>query len=276
MLEGAPLRISAPGVLGKLGLHTPAMRYFDLERTGTGRFQADPIAGNSWDRYSHGSYGLVYARTAMVFHDLEAILGGDVLARGFREYYRRWKDRHPSTADLEAALADVAGAQAATVHRWFAEQVHDRAPVDDRVDVVASDEELPRPGLQLLPDGARKELTQEKIDQELRDKRPRPTWPWRSVVTVRRYAAHVPQTLRIRFEDGTEETTQWPADERWHRYVFEKKVASAQLDPDRKVLLDVNKLDDGRAREPSRTASARWTLEFKAWAELLLGMLASL
>ena len=37
------------------------------------RFQADPIAGNSWDRFSEGSYGLVYPRTVLVFHDLEKL-----------------------------------------------------------------------------------------------------------------------------------------------------------------------------------------------------------
>lgn len=276
MLQSTPLRIPAPGLLGKLGLRTPAIGYFDLERAGTQRFQADPIAGNSWERYSRGSYGLVYARTAMVFHDLESLLGGEVLARGFREYYRRWKDRHPSTADLEAALADVAGAQAERVHRWFAEQVYDRAPIDDRVEMVETQEDLPPPGLQLLPDGARKELAQEEIEKEIHKKRPASPVPWRSVVAVRRYAAHVPQTLLVRFDDGSEETFLWPEGERWHRYLFDRKVASAQLDPERKFLLDLDKLDDGRTREPSRLASRRWTLEFKAWAELALALLASL
>jgi len=277
MLEGDPLTISLPGLLGRIGLRSPPMRWFELERSeGTSRFQADPIAGNSWERYSNGSYGLVYARTATVFHDLEARLSGDVLARGMREYYRRWKDRHPSTADLEAALADVAGPQAEVVRRWFAEQVYQRAPVDDRVVAVESDEDLPRPGLQLLPDGARKEITEEQVEREIRGKRDKSAFPWRSVVTVRRYAAHVPQTLRIRFDDGTEQTVPWPEGERWHRFLFDRKVAAAQLDPGRSVLLDIDKLDDGRTREAAPLASRRWTLEFKAWAELLLALVASL
>ncbi|HET9752827.1 MAG TPA: M1 family metallopeptidase, partial [Myxococcales bacterium] len=130
MLEGTPLQIPAPGLLGKLGLRTPPMAFFDLERSGTRRFPADPIAGNSWDRWSRASYGLVYSRTALVFHDLEQRLGGDALARGFREYYRRWRFRHPSTADLEEALAEAGGQ---TVRQWFAEQVYATGPVDDRI-----------------------------------------------------------------------------------------------------------------------------------------------
>jgi hypothetical protein len=104
------------------------------------------------------------------------------------------------------------------------------------------------------------------------------TYPWRSVVEVRRYAAHVPQTLRIEFEKGPPETLQWPEGERWHRYTFERpvKVVSAQLDPKREILLDLNKLDDLCTRERQPAASRRWTLEFKAWAELAYAMLESL
>jgi len=263
------------------------MRWFDFERAGTQRFQADPIAGNSWDRWSNGSYGLVYSRTAMVFHDLEARLGGDVLARGFREYYRRWQNRHPSTADLEVALAEVAGPQAELVHRWFVEQVYNNAPVDDRVELPEPKEILPKPGLS----AEHVELDQKQVDEDIharrqafekehpgaKDTEPGP-FPWRSEVKVRRYAAHVPETLLIKFDDGTSETLDWPAGERWHRFLFERpvRVASAQLDPERKVLLDLDKLDDGRIRERAPAAARRWMLEFKAWVELCLGVLESL
>ena len=66
--------------------------------------------------------------------------------------------------------------------------------------------------------------------------------------------------------------------ERWHRFVFERplRIASAQLDPQREVLLDLDKLDDGKTREPAPMASRRWTLEFKAWCELALAMLEAL
>jgi hypothetical protein len=151
-----------------------------------------------------------------------------------REYYRRWKFRHPSTADLEEALADAAGPQAPLVRRWFAEQVYQSTPIDDRV---------------------------VKVEDE--------------VVEVRRYGAHVPQKLKVAFDQGST-TLNWPEGERWHRYTFDKKVVSAQLDPEREILLDLNKLDDGRTRDAHSAASHRWTLEFAAWAELAYAFLESL
>jgi hypothetical protein len=282
------VQISAPGPLAALGLRTPKIGYFDLERTGTQRFQADPIAGNSWDRWSGGSYGLVYSRTALVFHDLEQRLGGDVLARAFAEYYRRWHFRHPSTADLEAVLAEFGGE---TVRAWFREQVHDRAPVDDRVDAIDVEEMVPRPGTFLETGGIRAEVDEgqarekeRQIRDEFRRAHPKAKsgepgpFLWRSTVKLRRYAAAVPQSVVVRFDDGTAETVQWAAGGRWQRWVFEKpvRVASVQIDPDRKVLLDLNKLDDGRTRERAPAASRRWTMELKAWVELLLAMVGAL
>jgi hypothetical protein len=288
MLEDTPLLASAPGLLGKLGLRTPPLAWFDLERSGTRRFQADPIAGNSWDRWSRASYGLVYSRTALVFHDLEQRLGGDVLARGFREYYRRWRFRHPSTADLEEALADGGGEP---VRQWFAEQVYGTAPVDDRIDSIETRERVPEPGTSVQPDGSRVELDEGQARERERAAReafrkahpdakpggPGP-FPWESVVQARRYAAHVPQRLTVRFEGGETQTLEWPAEERWHRWVFERpvRVSSAQLDPDRTVLLDLDKLDDGRTREAVPLASRRWTLELESWAAVALSLLEAL
>jgi hypothetical protein len=277
-------------VLARLGLRTPKLSFWDIERSGTQRFQADPIAGNSWDRFSNDNYGLVYTRTSMVFHDLGERLGGDVLARGFAEYYRRWRFRHPSTADLEAALADTAGEQAPLVHRWFVEQVYDRSPIDDRVETVEATEILPEPGTS-VQDGKRVERTEAQVDEEIQQRRAefkrshpnaKPTaagpFNWRSVVQVRRYAAQEPETVVVKFDDGVEETLPFPEGERWHRWVFERpaRVASAQLDPGRQVLLDLDKLDDGRTRERAPLASRRWTLEFKAWAELAFAVLEAL
>lgn len=290
MLADQTLQFPAPGLLARLGLRTPRLSYWDLGRSGTQRFQADPIAGNSWDRFSRGSFGLVYSRTAMVFHDLEARLAPGVLARGFAGYYRRWRFRHPSTADFEEALADAAGDEAPLVHRWFSEQVYQRAPVDDRVETVEAVEVLPEPGT-FLRDGQRHERTQEQADEEIQQRRdafkkshpeakPAAAGPfnWRSVVQVRRYAAEEPETVVVRFDDGAVETLPFPEGERWHRFVFERpaRVASAQLDPGRQVLLDLNKLDDGRTRERAPLASRRWTLEFMAWAGLALSMLEAL
>jgi hypothetical protein len=289
MLSPERIDVELPGVLQALGLHVPPFRYEDYERSrGTLRFQADPIAGNSWDRFSSGSYGLVYSRTVMVFHDLEKLLGGDAFARGMRLYYLRWHHRHPSTADLRQALEDGTG-QPDLVHAWFDAQVYDRAPVDDRVVTVESREVLPEPGTvgqgdqrsEKTADDVAKEIAKARDDWKSAHPDAKPgdpgPYPFESTVVVRRYAAHVPQTLVVAFEDGTKETIAVPAEERWHRYVLRRpsKVASAQIDPGGDLLLDLDKLDDGRTREEESTASTRWSLELSEAAQLVGSLMVS-
>ena len=288
----APLTVSTP-LLDRLGLRSPPLRWFDLERLGgTTRYQADPIAGNSWNRWSSGSYGLVYARTAMVFHDLgvrmdgpSATGDGTFIARAFREYFRRWHHRHPSTADFQQTLEDVAGDRAPIVREWFEKQVFDRAPIDDRVEKLESTEVLPDKGM-IEGHVERDEEARDHQADDARDafRKAHPgdkehgPFPFRTVVQVRRYAFGVPQTLVVKFADGTSETARWPAEERWHRYVFDKpvKAVSAQLDPEGEWLLDLNKLDDGRTREPAPLAGRRWALEGSAWVQLLLSLVEAL
>jgi Peptidase family M1 domain len=290
MLSSEAIDFDLPPLARTLGLRVPPISYFDFERSrGTQRFMADPIAGNSWNRYSSGSYGLVYSRTVLVFHDLEGQLGEEAFARGMKLYYRRWHHRHPGTADLKAALAEASG-QKELVDRWFDAQVYDISPIDDRVTELQSDEVVPRPGY-VERGGKRVELTEAAVKKEIQvareawkkehgdrqdEKAPGP-FPYSTAVTARRYEAHVPQILVVRFADGSEEQLRWPAGERWHRWVLVKPVraVSAQLDPRGMFALDLNKLDDGRLAEASHLASRRWAFEAHAFLSLVFSLLVT-
>jgi hypothetical protein len=84
----------------------------------------------------------------------------------------------------------------------------------------------------------------------------------------------VPERMVVTFDDGTTETVPFPVEERWHRYLFVRpaKVVSAQMDPEREILLDLDKLDDGRTRESHSSASTRWALEASNLVELALSL----
>jgi hypothetical protein len=103
-------------------------------------------------------------------------------------------------------------------------------------------------------------------------------YPYRTEVTVRRYGAPVPQTLVVKFADGSTETARWDVEERWHTFVWTKtaRAVSAELDPQRLHYLDTSKLDDGRTLDPDPSASRRWGLEFAAVADYLFALIATL
>lgn len=289
MLRERNQRILVPSSwAARLGIR-PSMDVFTMERMGAGlKAPYDPLSENAWDRFSSSSYGTVYSRTATAMHDLEERLGKPVMEKAFREYYRRWHFRHPSVADLRATLIDVSG-DAKNVNEIFDQYVYGTAFIDDRVASIDNEEVVPQAGV-FDKDGKRSEVDAEELDKQL--DRQREDWEkahkdakpgegpfrWRGTVTVVRDGAPAPQLLRVTFADGSHEDVRWDDSRRWARFVFEKpsKVVSAELDPDRKVLLDANKLNDSRTVKANGAAARRWTSDVAALLQAFYSFLVTL
>jgi len=269
----------------KVGI-APSFKVFDLERAMTPRHEpADPLGQNAYDRLQ--GIGPVYARTATTMRDLEERIGKEAMERAFKEYYRRWKFRHPSVADLRETLAEASG-QRAAVETVFAQQVYQVSKVDDRVEKISSTEEVPRPGT-VQRNGKWVEEKADALDKRIdamRDawKKSHPNahkgtgpFPFRTSVTVRRRGVLVPQTLVVSFADGSRETVVWNNDEKWQTFSWVKpvKAVSAELDPKRIHYLDTSKLDDSRTVKADRSASRRWGAEFAALVQILLSLIAT-
>lgn len=267
----------------------PPLDVFTLERlSATLRHPSDPLGQNAWDRLSSADYGTVYSRTATAMHDLEERLGKDVTEKAFRQYYATWHFRHPGIADLQATLAAVSG-KPAVVAQVFDQYVYGTERIDDSVSEIVSEEVLPLAGNR-TKDGRREELTSD--DNAAAVEKQRDAWekahpkaapgtgpfPWKTTVTVRRDAARVPQMLKVTFMDGSVETVRWDDDRRWARFVFTKPVkgASAELDPDRKIYLDSNKLNDSRTVEADHAASHRWGADVAALLQGFYALLGTL
>jgi hypothetical protein len=280
--------VLASGWMKRLGI-TPAMTGFEAERLRAGLHQPpDPLGANAWDRLSSSSYGTVYSRTATAMHGLEERLGKPVLERAMHEYYRRWRFRHPSSADLRATLAEASG-NPQVVNEIFDQYVYGTAHIDDRVASIDTVEVLPQAG-STLKDGKRSELDSEALDKQV-DKQ-REDWdkahskakpgsgpfPWRSTVTVRRDGVPVPQLLRVKFADGSSEDVHWNDGRRWARFDFTKpsKVVSATLDPEQKIYLDANKLNDSRTSKTDGSASRRWSADAASLLQVFYALVGSL
>jgi hypothetical protein len=275
-------------MLRRLGF-APSFPGFAIERIASGLKQpSDPLGENSWDRFSSSSYGTVYSRTATAMHDLEERLGKEVTERAYHEYYKRWRFRHPSAADLRATLIDVSG-NAKAVNEIFDQYVYGTARIDDRVASIDTTEVLPQTG-SVRKDGKRAELDSSELDKQI-DKQ-REDWakahpkakpgsgpfPWSSTVTVSRDGAQVPQLLRVKFADGSSEDVKWNDDRRWARFDFTRpsKVVSATLDPEQKIYLDANKLNDSLTTKADGAASRRWSTDVASLLQAFYALVGSL
>jgi hypothetical protein len=154
---------------------------------------------------------------------------------------------------------------------------------------LTSEEDLPLSGT-AFEDGKWVERTVEAVERQIEEKRAdwkkshadakrgEGPYPYRTTVAVLREGARQPETLVVRFEDGSTETATWDDDRLWHRFTFVKaaKATSAEIDPGRRTFLDANKLNDGRTVEVDRAASRRWTADLSAIIETLLALVETL
>ncbi len=281
------------------GLHltTPFLKRIGFEIDGTGfdwdRLGAlvsspqDGSGANSWNRLTNWSYTSVYGRTSIGLHDLEAQIGSAAMEKSFQAYYQRWKFRHPSIADFRQSLMENSG-QPELVSRYFDQQVYHVARVDDMVRSLTSEEDLPATGTQ-QKDGQWIEATNASVAKSIEETRA--AWakanphaapgtgpfPFTTTVVLRRFGAPGPQTLLVKFADGSSETAKWDDDLLWARYTWTKPVraVSAEIDAEHVRLLDADKFNDGRTIAASHQASLRLAGDLAAWFQTMLALMVT-
>ena len=237
-----------------------------LRVIGSGRF--DPIVKYSWEYISGSSYSLnVYAKAALMMLTLERWLGEDVMSRIMKTYYERWKFRHPVTKDFVQVAEEVSGQELG----WFFNQV---LYSPDRLDYGISDlraEEINE------PNGIFEGKTVEPKDSKAkRDASIKPK-TYRNTVVVARFGEWVfPQEILVVFGDGQKVRETWDGRDRWKRFVYTKrvKVVSAEVDPEHKLVLDVNYLNNSRVLEPQKLVVTRAALGFMHWLQGLLTLVS--
>jgi hypothetical protein len=254
----------------------------------------DRIRTPSW-RFSPGNYGFnSYSRTELTLRTLEALVGPETMARVMRTYQERWRFRHPTGDDFYAVVAEVTGRD----WRGFFDQTVERPGIlDDEVASVRS-ERVREPSGVFGEGKARTTVTAKEARKKEDAKDDAGGRPWLTTVLVRRRGAVVlPTSLRLDYEGGPPQTIALGARERdggpveapplvgagepveawlgpWKKIelVGPHRLVSATLDPDDRLVLDVNRLNNSRRLEPDSRASAHWGARWVFWLQLLLAV----
>jgi hypothetical protein len=212
----------------------------------------DAIVQPAWT-YAPGAYGFnSYMRPELVLRTLEGQLGEQTLARILRTFHERWRFGHPSTADFVHVASEVSGRD---LGRLLTQMLQTGDLLDYEVGDVESERVPEDAGYvdgRLLPsgdpEGARSDAT-----------------PYRTSVMLRRRGdIALPVEVALKFDDHREERFTWDGQARWRRFVFDRPVRlqSVNIDPDRKLELDIDWLDKAYRLESDRLAAAslasRW------------------
>jgi hypothetical protein len=183
--------------------------------------------------------------------------------RVLRRYVDRWRFRHPKTADFIAVVNETTGQD----WRWFFDRTFfSSGAVDYAVEEARSERATPPRGL-FEVDGR----TVERVPPELASPK-----GWDTVVTVaRRGEVAMPVDVALRFEGAHTYRSHWDGDARWKRFRVTQgpKLVEAIVDPAEKILLDVDRTNNGRLVTPDPRAASRWTSRAVFWMQNLVDFL---
>lgn len=207
------------------------------------------IYNRSW-AYDFGDYAKAsYPKPATVLATLENHLGAEKMTALMRTYYTRWRFRHPTTRDFIAVAEEVAGEDL----DWFFDQfIYGTVAVDYAVDRINRS----------LVSGA-EEDGNAMFENTIR--------------VHRKQDGIFPQTLLVRFDNDTEERRTWSGQEEWKDFTFARpaRAIEAYLDPDNKVWLDVNRLNNRLTRIPDNATPRKYSFKFMVWVQQFFYLIAS-
>jgi hypothetical protein len=199
--------------------------------------ESDVPATPSFRYFPGTGSAITYNKTALWLHTLERHLGWPMLRKILSTFYDRWKFKHPKPEDFFAVVNEVSHQDLT----WFFDEVHRTANV---------------------------------FDFGIHRFQSRGSGPYRTEVAVGRYGEAIfPVDVVTTFENGERMRERWDGRDRWKLYVYEKpsRAVSAQVDPNRVLLLDVGYTNNSRTMKPrTREAGLKWMLTWLVWAQDLM------
>lgn len=226
----------------------------------------DRMSTISWQQ-GPGAYGLnSYSKPGMMLRTLENYLGWDTFRKVMSTYFDRWKFKHPKPQDFFDVVTEVAGQDLS----WFFEEAYNSSNVYDYG--VGRVESTPVSELRGYVDRQGSSVFQDVLESDEDEMQ------YRSTIFVRRWGEAVfPVEVKITFTNDETVVEQWDGKDRWHRYQYQKpaRVKMVEVDPEHKLVLDINYSNNSWTDEPKAQSAARkWALKWMVWIQNLMEFFA--
>ena len=205
--------------------------------------QSDPVVKNSWEFQNYLSYRAnVYSKASLLLETLRNHLGEEKMDELLKEYFRRYKFKHPRTQDFIQVAAEMTGEDLTPL---FDQMLFGTGICDYEVASISS-------------------TPKEKEKGKVR---------YRSEVIVKRLGdVTMPVDVVIEFEDGQKIKQTWDGKERWHKIEIEteSQIESAIIDPEDKIALDVNVNNNSLTASSNDSAIMKLSTSCLFWLETLM------
>ncbi|RKY86288.1 hypothetical protein DRQ09_06295 [candidate division KSB1 bacterium] len=224
----------------------------------------DVITKKAWEFQNSSSYGInSYSKPAMMLRTLENFLGEEIFARIIKTYSLRWRYKHPRPQAFINVVNEITGKDIS----WFFDQFLNTAYVlDYAVGRVSSKPISEKQGIfdkngeKVFLKGIKEDTTgKEKIYET-------------DVIIQRKGEIKIPVEIVITFDNGEKEKRVWDGQYRWTRYTFRKpaKWRTVQVDPEHKLVIDINYTNNSRVNDKWRTPAVKWATRWLFWFQHLL------
>ena len=256
-----------PFVFGSLEIPFETASLASVRRSG----QADIMTRRGWEYRDNTSYRTnSYSKPEMMLWTLERWLGEETMLKAMKTFFQRYRFQHPTTQDFIDTFNEVAPDDLS----WFFKETFFSSERFDYAIEAARSTRIPQPE-GIFDDGPVHPISSE--DDEPEDQREYLT----EVVVGRLEGARFPVEVLMVFDDGEEVRREWDGQDRWHRFSFQKpsRLKYAEVDPDRKLLLDIDPTNNSRYRsteEGFALATRKWAAKWLFWLQNLLETMAFL
>jgi hypothetical protein len=222
---------------------------------------------NSWS-YPHGTYGLMsYQKTALWLHTLQGLIGEETMNNVFKEYYQRWGFRHPSGKDFIEVVNDVVkhdlGDKYGPDMNWYFDQVlYGSGICDYKLISFSNRKATGYKGVELEGDSVSYVKPDGKSDSV-----------YISTVRIERAGEiTLPVEVLVHFDDGNEVLENWDGKARFKDFTYsgKAKVEWVNIDPENKIPMDVNRINNSIRFHQGFPALRRMMIKFISIIQLFI------
>ena len=209
----------------------------------------DSLSRPSYTDMSFGSYGAIsYGKTATMLLTLETVVGEKTLRDALHNYFMKYRFTHPTQEDFLRTVNETAQQDLG----WYWQQaVYGTQMLDYEVSRAESN-------------------PVNWFDPKLEEKKGETEYETQ-VVLHRKGEFVFPVDAEIKFDNGETDRVRWDGRDRWVRYVYTKKaqVVSVQIDPDYRVTMDRDYLNNSDTDPAHHLAVAKFTTYWTFFTQFL-------
>lgn len=221
-----------------------------------------PLTRRAWEVPLRDYGSTFYNKSALLLLTLENFLAPGQMQTVLREYFRRWKFRHPHTTDFVDVVNDVTGQN----WDWFFNQfLYESAAIDYAITDIFSNEIKSLRG-------------QPPVNFTHSDSSGSDSTRYLSRVQVGRLAdGRLPVEILVTFNSGQTIRENWDGREKYHLLEYRRNdfVVAAEVDPERKIQLDRQFINNSRTTEFQNAGVNRLWFRFLFWFQNALLLVAA-